>query len=53
MNPAHSDSHPHTAAAPIHAASVLGWPAWLRLLAVLPLLALLWLGLAWAGGWPW
>ena len=28
--------------------SVLGWPAWLRLLAVLPVVALLWLGVAWA-----
>jgi len=28
--------------------SVLGWPAWLRLLAVLPAVVLLWLGVAWA-----
>lgn len=28
--------------------SVLMWPAWLRLLAVLPALALLWLLVAWA-----
>ncbi len=28
--------------------SVLAWPAWLRVLAVAPLLALLWLGVAWA-----
>ncbi len=27
---------------------VLAWPAWLRVLAVLPVLALLWLGVAWA-----
>ena len=29
-------------------ASVLAWPAWLRLLAVLPAVALLWMGVAWA-----
>ena len=28
--------------------SILAWPAWLRLLAVLPLLVLLWLAVAWA-----
>ena len=28
--------------------SVLSWPAWLRLLAVLPAVVLLWLGVAWA-----
>lgn len=28
--------------------SVLAWPAWLRLLAVAPSLALLWLAVAWA-----
>jgi len=28
--------------------SVLGWPAWQRLLAVLPVLCLLWLAVAWA-----
>jgi hypothetical protein len=30
------------------ASSVLAWPAWLRVLAVLPALALLWLAVAWA-----
>ena len=30
------------------ARSVLAWPAWLRVLAVLPALVLLWLGVAWA-----
>ena len=30
------------------ALSVLAWPAWLRVLAVLPAVALLWLGVAWA-----
>ncbi len=28
--------------------SVLAWPAWLRVLAVLPVVALLWLAVAWA-----
>lgn len=28
--------------------SLLAWPAWLRVLAVAPLLVLLWLGVAWA-----
>jgi hypothetical protein len=28
--------------------SVLGWPAWQRMLAVLPVLALLWLAVWWA-----
>jgi hypothetical protein len=35
--------------------SVLAWPAWLRVLAVLPAVALLWLAVAWAnlGLSPW
>lgn len=28
--------------------SVLAWPAWLRVLAVLPAVGLLWLAVAWA-----
>lgn len=28
--------------------SVLAWPAWMRAVAVLPILGLLWLGVAWA-----
>ena len=28
--------------------SLLAWPAWLRVLAVLPAVALLWLAVAWA-----
>jgi hypothetical protein len=28
--------------------SVLAWPAWQRVLAVIPVLALLWLAVAWA-----
>jgi hypothetical protein len=35
-------------ATPLRAASVLAWPAWLRVLAVLPAVALLWLAVAWA-----
>lgn len=30
------------------APSVLAWPAWLRMLALLPFIALLWLLVAWA-----
>lgn len=30
------------------ATSVLAWPVWLRVLAVLPAVALLWLAVAWA-----
>jgi len=30
--------------------SVLAWPLWLRVAAVLPLLVLLWLAVAWANG---
>ena len=30
------------------ARSVLAWPAWLRVLVVLPAVALLWLAVAWA-----
>ena len=29
-------------------ASVLAWPAWLRVLALLPAVALMWLAVAWA-----
>jgi hypothetical protein len=32
----------------IFARSVLAWPAWLRVLAVLPALLLLWLAVLWA-----
>jgi len=43
-------SKPANATRPIRrpSVSVLAWPAWLRLLAVLPAVALLWLGVAWA-----
>lgn len=43
--------HAHSAAgSPGHPArsSVLSWPAWKRIVAVLPLCLLLWLGVAWA-----
>ena len=33
---------------PLRSASVLAWPAWLRVLAVLPAVVLLWLAVAWA-----
>lgn len=35
--------------------SFLAWPAWQRVLAVLPVLSLLWLGVLWArmGSAPW
>ena len=45
MTPDTASSHP----AKTHGASVLAWPAWLRMLAVLPAVALLWLAVAWAG----
>ena len=59
MNPVATSRRTAPAAAPasspeVHAArpragaSVLAWPAWLRLLAVLPVVALLWLAVAWA-----
>lgn len=39
-------AHPH--ATPAHRLSVLGWPAWLRVVAVLPVVMTLWLAVAWA-----
>ena len=48
----HDHDHPHTPA-PHHDAqpsqprSVLAWPAWLRVLAVLPVLLALWLAVWW------
>lgn len=48
-------THSLTSAAPAGSArrarvrrSLLAWPAWLRVLAVLPAVALLWLAVAWA-----
>ena len=40
--------HPSTPAALSPVTSVLGWPAWQRVLAVLPLLLLMWLAVWWA-----
>lgn len=58
----HHLDHAHTAR-PHHGArlsqrrSVLAWPAWLRVLAVLPVLLALWLAVWWAntgaGNLPW
>lgn len=43
----HADTpHRHTHAVPRR--SVLAWPAWLRVLAVLPVVLTLWLAVAWA-----
>ena len=49
----HAHSHPATqghlsASNPGLRGSVLGWPAWQRLLLVLPVLLLLWLAVLWA-----
>jgi len=44
----HADQHlPPALAVPL-AGSILGWPAWLRVVAVLPVLLLLWLAVGWA-----
>jgi hypothetical protein len=40
-------THPDTNT-PIQTRSVLAWPAWLRVLVVLPALVLLWLAVLWA-----
>jgi hypothetical protein len=56
---AHSHARADTKPAPqglqVFRGSSLGWPAWLRVLLVLPLVALLWLGVWWAmaGVKPW
>lgn len=39
-------THHHTHKTP--ARSVLAWPAWLRVLAVLPAVGVLWLAVVWA-----
>jgi hypothetical protein len=41
------ESSSHGPASP-RGSSVLAWPAWLRMLTVLPAVALLWLAVAWA-----
>ena len=47
--------HHHPAAKPARRPSVLAWPAWRRVLAVLPLVLALWLAVWWAhmGASPW
>lgn len=42
----HPTAHPGTKVTP--ARSVLAWPAWLRVLAVLPVVLALWLAVWWA-----
>lgn len=52
----HSHPHPHAPAPkPALPRSVLAWPAWLRVLAVLPVVLALWLAVGWAnaGASPW
>ena len=47
----HSHPHPHAehqTAQPTPPRSVLAWPAWLRVLAVLPVVVVLWLAVVWA-----
>lgn len=39
---------PHRPPPPFTTRSVLAWPAWLRVLAVLPAVGLLWLAVVWA-----
>jgi hypothetical protein len=46
-NPAISSPLPQTDSIPL-TRSVLAWPAWLRVLALLPAVALLWLAVLWA-----
>ncbi|TXT36321.1 MAG: hypothetical protein FD135_4360 [Comamonadaceae bacterium] len=47
--PSHSHSHHHAAPARARPTrSVLAWPAWLRVLAVLPVVIALWLAVWWA-----
>ena len=61
-HPTHDHGHqstpaPHQDARPNRPRSVLAWPAWLRVLAVLPMLLALWLAVWWAnagmGAVPW
>lgn len=53
-HPTHDHGHPHAPASNHEAQqlpqrrSVLAWPAWLRVLAVLPALLALWLAVWWA-----
>jgi FtsP/CotA-like multicopper oxidase with cupredoxin domain len=62
-HPTHDHGHPHAPASihdaqlPAQTCSVLAMPAWLRVLAVLPVLLALWLAVWWAnagaGALPW
>jgi hypothetical protein len=46
----HGHSHSHSVKkVKARRNSVLNWPAWLRMLAVLPALILLWLAVLWTG----
>lgn len=45
---AHSHSGARASSRQASRPSLLAWPAWLRVLAILPVVALLWLGVAWA-----
>lgn len=60
-DPAHAHDHHHVHDQHVHPfpahshtlkpndfVTVLGWPAWLRVLTVLPVLVLLWLAVLWA-----
>ena len=44
----HSSSVTRVSARQASRPSLLAWPAWLRVLAILPAVALLWVGVAWA-----
>ncbi len=45
---AHSFSEARASSRYASRPSLLAWPAWLRVIAILPAIALLWLGVAWA-----
>jgi hypothetical protein len=45
---AHSSSGARASSRPASRPSLLAWPAWLRVIAILPAVALLWVGVAWA-----
>ncbi|MEZ7846881.1 MAG: hypothetical protein QMB14_02045 [Polaromonas sp.] len=44
----HASSGTRVSAHHVSRPSLLAWPAWLRVLAILPVVALLWTGVAWA-----
>lgn len=51
VSPSHDHTHSHhrVPVSSLAITGVLGWPAWQRVLVVLPLLVLLWLAVGWAG----